>query len=92
MTATFETAWYFYFILTTPWQFCTVLVLQLKCRVAPIQKSPSSQYFIFHNQISNLLLNYLLIGQHLLSIKILTIILLSSLTFLIGVAQTASGY
>lgn len=40
--------------------------------MAPIQKYPSSQYFIFHNQISNLLLNCLLIGQYLLSRKTLT--------------------
>lgn len=40
--------------------------------MAPIQKYPLSQHFIFHNHISNLILNFLLIGQYLLSIKILT--------------------
>lgn len=45
------------------WQFCTILVSQLECHMAPIQKSPLSQNFVFHNQIFNLILNLLLIGQ-----------------------------
>lgn len=48
-----------------PWQFCTVLVSQLQCHMAPIQKSHLNQvkYFVFHNQTFNLILNFLLIGQ-----------------------------